>query len=329
MIGALSQAVPELMTGDVHRTSFHNMLGGVDPRTRREYVHYEWGSGGNGAFAEADGPSSMGAVDWGGLFTVQSTEVIEQNFPLLVERCGLAQGSGGNGRRRGGLGLRRELKMVGDRATYSLLSDGAVLPAFGIEGGLAAAPVSAHVRRGGQDIAFDTPGKVGGFPLRREDVLVLQAAGGGGYGDPLEREPERVAEDVREGYIDERTAHDVYGVVIKSDGSVDEPATRVRREALADMRHMLQVVSATGELYRDGRVSRRRICPLHSRDLAALGLSDGAIVELSSGWGAPLRAWCSTDPVVAAGTVPLDDFGRAALRVSDGATIQVRPLAAI
>lgn len=329
MIGALSQAVPELVTGDVHRTSFHNMLGGVDPRTRREYVHYEWGSGGNGGFAEADGPSSMGAVDWGGLFTVQSTEVIEQNFPLVVQRCDLAPGSGGNGRRRGGLGLRRELKVVGDRATYSLLSDGAVLPAFGIEGGLAAAPVSAHVRRAGREIAFDTPGKVGGFPLRREDVLVLQAAGGGGYGDPLEREPEHVAEDLREGYIDERTAHDVYGVVINGDGRADEVATRARRGTLAGRRHMLRVVAAKGELYRAGQVSQRRICPLHSRDLFALGLSDGAIVELSSGSGAPLRAWCAADDGVAAGTVPLDDFGRAALRVSEGVAVQVRPLAAI
>ena len=62
VLGALSRAVPELVPADTHRTSFHNMIGGI--RSRGEYVHYEWGSGGNGAFADGDGASAMGAVDW-------------------------------------------------------------------------------------------------------------------------------------------------------------------------------------------------------------------------------------------------------------------------
>ena len=59
MLGALAQACPELSSADIQRTSFHNLLGGVDPRTAREYVHYEWSAGGNGAFLENDGPSAM------------------------------------------------------------------------------------------------------------------------------------------------------------------------------------------------------------------------------------------------------------------------------
>src|SRR5208282_6402586 len=64
MIGALSQVVPELVSADIHRTSFHNLIGGIHPRTGKEYVHYEWASGGNGAFAEADGASAMATIDW-------------------------------------------------------------------------------------------------------------------------------------------------------------------------------------------------------------------------------------------------------------------------
>src|SRR5690606_11162911 len=67
MVGALSQAVPDLVAGDTCRTSFHNLLGGFDAKTGKEWVHYEWSSGGNGAFAEDDGPSAMAPIDWGDL----------------------------------------------------------------------------------------------------------------------------------------------------------------------------------------------------------------------------------------------------------------------
>lgn len=327
MIGALSQAAPGLVTGDMHRTSFHNMLGGTEKKTKREYVYYEWGSGGNGAFSQADGPSAMAAVDWGTILTVQSTEIVEQNYPLRVESSRLARGSGGDGRRRGGLGLHREIRFLGDRGSYSLLSDGAVLPAFGIAGGHAAAPVSAFVRRDGKDIAFATPGKVGGFPVYRDDVLVLQAAGGGGYGDPLEREPERVVEDLRRAYIDEATVRDVYGVVLNGEGGVDEAATKARRSSIGDgQRYYVRVAHAETPLYRAGRVSSRRICPLHPRDLEAFGLKQDEIVELSSGQGAPLRAWCVCDHSAAPGSTLLDDFALAALGTDEGAYVMIRPL---
>ena len=201
MLGALSQAVPELVSGDVHRTSFHNLIGGIDPRTGGEYVHYEWACGGNGGFAEADGPSAIAAIDWGDLATAQPSEVLESQYPLRVEWSRLGTDSGGAGRRRGGLGLRRAIRLEAGRASYSLLSDGAVVPPFGILGGASAAPVGSFVVRNGVEMPFDTPGKVGGFPLRQDDVVVLQSAGGGGYGDPLEREPEAVRDDVAEGYV--------------------------------------------------------------------------------------------------------------------------------
>ena len=85
MLGALSQIVPELISGDIHRTSFHNLIGGIHPRTGKEYVHYEWSSGGNGAFAEDDGASAMATIDWGDLTTVQPSEVLETRFPLVVD----------------------------------------------------------------------------------------------------------------------------------------------------------------------------------------------------------------------------------------------------
>ncbi|MBT5497439.1 MAG: hydantoinase B/oxoprolinase family protein, partial [Alphaproteobacteria bacterium] len=159
MLGALSRACPELVSADIHRTSFHNLIGGIDPATGSEYVHYEWACGGNGGFMEADGPSAMAAIDWGDLTTVQPTEVLENRFPLHIEWTQLGLDSGGPGRHRGGLGMRRALRLTRGTAAYSLLSDGAIMPPFGIHGGETGAPVDSYViKADGSEHHFSSPG---------------------------------------------------------------------------------------------------------------------------------------------------------------------------
>jgi hypothetical protein len=123
---------------------------------------------------------NLAAIDWGDLSTAQPTEVLESRYPLLIEWSRLGADSGGDGRRRGGLGMRRGLRLLAERASYSLLSDGAAVPPFGVLGGQSAAPVDSFVLREGREVRFVTPGKVGGFALQQGDVLVLQSAGGGG-----------------------------------------------------------------------------------------------------------------------------------------------------
>jgi N-methylhydantoinase B len=326
MVGALAQVIPERVAGDLFRTSFHNLVGGIHPRTGKQFVHYEWASGGNGAFAEADGPSAMASIDWGDLNTVQPTEVLESRFPLRIESSALCPDSGGPGRHRGGLAMRREIRLVGPEAAYSVLSDGAVLPAFGVEGGHPAIPVASHVVRGGRLHRFPTPGKVSGFRLVEGDVLVLQSAGGGGYGDPLDRPAEDVLADVREGYVSRDRARAAYGVVVREDLTLDVGATRRARRRLAARQVRLTVVETARSLYVDGTVSRRRVCPLHPADAARARLREGALVELAAPHGAPLRAWVVIDPEVPAGSVWLDGVGRGALRVGAGEALVIRPL---
>ncbi|HEV8586548.1 MAG TPA: hydantoinase B/oxoprolinase family protein [Methylomirabilota bacterium] len=325
-VGALAQVVPELVAGDLFRTSFHNLVGGVHPRTGKQYVHYEWASGGNGAFAEADGPSAMASIDWGDLNTVQPTEVLETRFPLLLEWSSLARDSGGVGRRRGGLSMRRGLRLLGPDATYSVLADGAVLPAFGIGGGGSGIPVGSHVVRDGRDVTFASPGKVAGFHLVKDDVLVLQSAGGGGYGDPLERPIEQVLDDLRDGYISAERCRERYGVVVRDDGEVDTAATEALRRQLAAQRVWLRVTPTDDALYERGAVSKRRVCRLSPADAARPGFAGGAIVELVAPRAAPLRAWVVLDDAVEPGSVPLDPRGRQMLGVAAGEPLHVRPL---
>jgi N-methylhydantoinase B len=325
-VGALAQIVPGLVAGDLFRTSFHNLVGGVHPRTGKQFVHYEWASGGNGAFAEDDGPSAMASIDWGDLNTVQPTEVLETRFPLRVEWSALAPDSGGPGRQRGGLSMQRGIRLVGPEATYSVLADGAVLPAFGILGGGSGVPVGSHVIRDGGELRFPTPGKVGGFRLVRDDVLVLQSAGGGGYGDPLERPVERVVGDLRDGYISPAACRERYGVVVRDGLEVDRAATVSLRRELAARRLWLTVTATDDTLYLRGAVSRRRICRLNPADAQRAGLADGAIVELVAARAAPLRAWLVATADVAAGRVPLDPLARRVLGVPAGEPLWVRPL---
>ncbi|HEY7516660.1 MAG TPA: hydantoinase B/oxoprolinase family protein [Methylomirabilota bacterium] len=325
-VGALSQVVPDLVAGDLFRTSFHNLVGGVHPLTGKEFVHYEWASGGNGAFVEDDGPSAMASIDWGDLNTVQSTEVLETRFPLRLEWSALGTDSGGDGRQRGGLSMQRGIRVLAPTATYSVLADGAILPAFGILGGGSGVPVDSHVVRAGARMSFPTPGKVGGFTLVKDDVLVLRSAGGGGYGDPLERATDRVLADWREGYISAERCREQYGVVVTGGGEVDVAATEEQRRRLAAQRLWLRVVPTDGDVYLRGAVSRRRICRLSPADAVRPLFTDGTIVELVGRGGAPLRAWVVVDEAVRAGTLPLDALGRRVLGVDAGASLHVRPL---
>jgi N-methylhydantoinase B len=326
MVGALAQMVPERIAGDLCRTSFHNLIGGWDARSGREWVHYEWSAGGNGGFAEHDGPSAMAPIDWGDLVTVQSTEVIETRMPLLVESSRLAVDSGGAGRSRGGLAMARALRVLAPATRYSLLADGAVVPAFGVLGGLAGVPVSAWIERQGAASNFDTPGKVAGHLIEPGSTLMVRSAGGGGYGDPLERDPERVALDVREGYVSAEAARLDYGVSIGADGRVDPASTQSLRERLRALRFRLRAV-LDGNVFEPGAVSRRRVCRLNPSDAREAGIGEDAVVELDVARAAPLRAWARLDGSVAKGTIPIDGRGLSILKAAAGELVYLRAIA--
>ena len=326
MLGALAQACPELSSADIHRTSFHNLIGGIDPNTGKEFVHYEWSSGGNGGFLEADGPSAMAAIDWGDLTTAQSTEVLETSYPLQVEWSRQATDSGGPGRTRGGLGMRRSLRLLRGEARYSLLADGAVVPPFGILGGESGAAVGSYSQTSGPEKAFPTPGKVGGHLMNTGDAVVLQSAGGGGYGDPLEREAQAVLEDVLEGYVSMDVARSIYGVVI-ANNHVDDDATRAQRKTLQQARIHLNVVGMDpSEAFEAVGRGRKRIARLNPKDAEKLGITSDQMLEVLAPDGAPLRAWARLDNQVTTGSLPLDSTALRILRCNESESVYLRPL---
>jgi N-methylhydantoinase B len=151
-------------------------------------------------------------------------EAVETEFPVRVERYELAQDSGGPGTFRGGLGVRRQWRVLGEESVINLRTDRFKFSSPGIFGAKPAHPSAASLK---SDDAPARPltSKVAGLRLKKGDVLSMEFAGGGGWGDPRERAPERVREDVVRGYVSREAARNDYAVALKEDFSVDAEAT--------------------------------------------------------------------------------------------------------
>ena len=326
VLGAMGQLAPETMAGDVKGTSNHTYIAGDDPRDGEPYLFYEYPAGGTGATAHADGNSAVRNFAEGDFGSIQPAEAVEHTCALLVERCEIRADSAGPGRRRGGFGLRRDIRVRSETGLLSIASDKNVVPPFGVMGGGSGAPNEFRVIRDGRELApSETPGKVAGFPLRRGDVVSLRSSGGGGWGDPLDRDPEEVLADVRDGYLSEAAARRDYGVAVDS-GQIDEPATAAARDALRRGRQDFRV------RYEDepaGAAGLRR-CRLAAPAMARLApLAPGGLVEILSPAGACLRAWVDDAPAgeADAGSVGLGRSAHRILQAAEGSPIRVRPLA--
>ncbi len=237
-----------------------------------------------------------------------------------VERCELRVDSCGDGKTRGGLGLRREVRILGAEGTFSELSDRNLVPPFGVCGGHAAAPNRFTVVRDGQELQpSDIPGKVSAFPLRRDDVVVMESAGGGGYGLAHERDVALVLRDVLEGYMSADKARARYGVVVVG-VAVDDDATHRLRQQLASAGLRFRIVPEETDEFSDGR----RICRLAAEDMRRFGIKEDALIELINPVGAPLRAWARSHGIVADGTTRLGPIGQAVLAKTSDDTIELR-----
>ncbi len=320
-MAALAQIIPDKVSGDLCGSSFPNSIGGWNHRRGRQYVYYESPAGGNGGFVDGDGPSAFVNIDFGNLPSVQNVESIESEMPLLVEGCSLREDGGGEGCRRGGVGMIRRVRLLDAEASYSVLSDRAVIPPFGVLGAGSGMPYHLSVESDRGCATFDTPGKITGFPLQRDDVVVMRSSGGGGYGDPLERPPEAVRQDVLTGYVSPERARAGYGVVLTEHG-IDAAETQVLREQMRRSRFHVRVVpDDTIDPY-TGAKGRRRVLVMAADDIARLGAQDGDLIEMLGRHPAPLRAWLHLGTETP-GHVRLDKFARDVLGVTGGGPVML------
>jgi N-methylhydantoinase B len=159
----------------------------------------------------------------------QPVELIEADLPLRIERYGVVPDTGGAGRQRGGLAYVREYELLADRATLTIRTDRRDHPPYGLDGGEPGAPSSNVVVSAGEARELPTM-PMNAFTLRQGDRFTHASAGGGGFGDPFERDPAAVLEDVLDGKVSLAAARERYGVALSA-GGVDTEATLELRSA--------------------------------------------------------------------------------------------------
>ena len=225
---ALAPVLPDRLTAGSYLSLCATYLGGVQEETGEVWVHPEPHNGGWGAGRGLDGQNGLIATTDGDTYNYP-VELLEDRFPLLVERYALNERDGGGaGQWRGGLGLVREYRLLGGRAfLHASMGRNRVKP-WGLAGGGPGSNNYVEVVRDGQVL---TCTRIAHYPLQHGDLVRILTGRGGGYGDPCQRPTERIGDDVRNDYLRRDEAERDYGVVIRDDFSVDETATgRLRAE---------------------------------------------------------------------------------------------------
>jgi len=226
VFGALAQLAPDKVPACGVGVDSGISVGGYyrdgTPFVFLEFLVGSWGGGPN-----RDGMDACTGIPIN--YSNTPAEMVEAEQPIAVERYAFVPDTGGPGRYRGGLALVRDLHFLCDEAVLQLRSDRRRFQPYGLQGGRAGAPSSA--------VLIGTDGRPRELPskflltIHRGERFRLVLAGGGGYGDPLEREAERVLRDVEEGKVTVEQAREAYGVAIVGDPPRVEVAETERLRA--------------------------------------------------------------------------------------------------
>jgi N-methylhydantoinase B len=231
--GALAKAVHGRMPADQETIRYTGVYG--EDVDGQPYLMREVLGGGSGGRYYADGEDTIHVVpDSRNL----PTEFTESRFPFIVERLGLAVDSGGPGEFRGGLGYDKHIRMLKD-AHFMSIADRSILACWGVKGGKAGRPFQVTVDPGGPH-EREVDALADDEPVRAGEVIRIRTTGGGGWGDPLERDVDLVVRDVLWGKVSVDGARDDYGVVVV--GPSDAPGADAA--ATAELRQRLRAERA-------------------------------------------------------------------------------------
>lgn len=231
----LAEAVPADVIAGTHASASVLMMEGRDPVPwRRELlgrdrtVFMDNCPGGMGGRRTGDGVSGIKVHT--GNARVPSVESAEFSMPIRAVRWERMIDTGGAGERRGGCGVAKEWEVLDERVNFTLMSERAHVPAVGLFGG-GPGHTGRFVVNPDRPDEVVLPSKTAPRRLNTGDHYLFQSAGGGGYGDPLRRDPTLVAADVVEGYVSREAALELYGVVLTADLHVHGAKTTETRDA--------------------------------------------------------------------------------------------------
>lgn len=227
MFGALAQIVPDLAPAAGEGGNTVVCLGG-----RRDdgapFIIVDMICGAWGGRPDKDGIEAITNPSQN--LSNTPVETMEAQHPVRIEEYALVPDSGGAGKWRGGLGIARSYRLLGDEAQLQLRADRAKFQPYGLSGGEPGRSTRNFLERNGE--MEEVPGKIT-MTLRRGEMIRHEQAGGGGFGDPLTRDPARVARDVWNRKITASFAREKHGVVVDPEsGELDVTATAQLRSEL-------------------------------------------------------------------------------------------------
>ena len=220
-VKALSTSTKELSAAAHYGDSMVIFIGGVDPRNNFPFLSVEPTCGGWGGFEGSDGADAL-INNVNGGFKDLPIEVFESKYPVSIFNYGFRENSGGLGKFRGGLGLYREYTINTD-GFVSLWFERSVTPAWGLFGGKDGLPPNVNIKIPNEEEKNLL--KANGLQIKKGTVLTTYTGGGGGFEEPLERDPEDVLKDVKNRYVTIEKAKENYKVSITADLEIDENAT--------------------------------------------------------------------------------------------------------
>src|SRR5438876_5974292 len=225
---ALEKAIPDRTIAAHHADLCVALINGISPKDGRFFLAGVGPSGGGfGAKLTEDGVSATVCLNVGDTHN-HPVEQMEAKYPVLFERHALREDSGGAGRYRGGLGTEQAVQAL-SAININVQVDRVHCAPWGLAGGHSGAGNQVCLRIGGKEISDLPNAKVLMKRLNPRDAITLRAGGRGGFGPPEERDPEKVAHDVRQGYVSRDIAGKNYRVALDAAGNVDRKGTELLR----------------------------------------------------------------------------------------------------
>jgi N-methylhydantoinase B/oxoprolinase/acetone carboxylase alpha subunit len=230
--GALARVIPEKVMASDSGTATAHISGGIDPRTGEVYAWYlgsdptAWG-----ARATKDGFECAGGPRIGGHVSQVPMEVLETRWPFFVEEYAYAVDSGGPGKFRGGMSGVMTLRPVGHDSEVGGANDRAVIPPYGLFGGMPGLHgENKIIHKDGRETDIS---RAGGETAHDGELMYWRAPGGGGYGNPLDRDLDYLQNDIDNGLVTIESAQRDYGAVVDNKtGKIDRKATEENRSKL-------------------------------------------------------------------------------------------------
>ena len=246
---ALAQACPERSSAGYGHFHCIPTISGVDERDGESKgwsaMFFNGGPAGGASYGADGWPLIMTSSGMGGLKII-SAELTELLYPILIDYHEIEKDSMGHGRTMGGTGIRIKVRPYDTPMDCHNTGDGAANPPFGLQGGtpgIGGGNYREDLSTGHRDYCSSK----GYLKIEKGQAWVGVSSGGGGFGDPLERDPTLVVEHVRDGIISEDTAKNIYGVIFNEKTfTLDSAATEKNREALKKKQGELPLIQPMG-----------------------------------------------------------------------------------